>query len=118
MEAARPGPAEGQIPDQAAGERGPDGRKLTAKQRLSKRGRPGPEEPPKSDAAQEEPAAGEAAKEAGPRLLDMHAKEVHLSSGRWEGIDCGYGDINFAGLFSGTAIAAPRLARFNVTFNF
>ena len=41
---------DGQAPVQA-GERGPDGRKLTAKQRLSKRGRPGGEESPKADNA-------------------------------------------------------------------
>jgi hypothetical protein len=39
---------DGQAPVQA-GERGPDGRKLTAKQRLSKRGKPGGEESPKAD---------------------------------------------------------------------
>jgi hypothetical protein len=41
---------DGQAPGQV-GERGPDGRKLTAKQRLSKRGRPTGEESPKADAA-------------------------------------------------------------------
>jgi hypothetical protein len=56
-EGAKPG-AEGQVPIQAESERGPDGRKLTAKQRLSKRGKPGAEEPPKT----EEPAAGESPK--------------------------------------------------------
>ncbi len=39
---------------QAAGEHGPDGRKLSAKQRLSKRGKPGAEEPPKTEAAKGE----------------------------------------------------------------
>jgi hypothetical protein len=37
--------ADGQVPAQAAIERGPDGRRLSAKQKLSKRGRPGGEEP-------------------------------------------------------------------------
>ena len=60
-DAARPA-AEGQTPAPAAGERGPDGRPLTAKQRLSKRGRPGGEEPPKSDAATSDAAKEEAAK--------------------------------------------------------
>jgi hypothetical protein len=68
---ARPGEtpaADGLAPAQAAIERGPDGRKLSAKQRLSKRGRPGGEEPPKSEAAKtdagkDEPAKGEAAKD-------------------------------------------------------
>jgi hypothetical protein len=54
---ARPGEApdvgrpavDGQAPAQAAIERGPDGRMLTAKQRLSKRGRPGSEESPKTE---------------------------------------------------------------------
>jgi hypothetical protein len=47
--------AEGQVPAQAESDRGPDGRKLSAKQRLGKRGKPGVEEPPKA----EEPPAGE-----------------------------------------------------------
>jgi hypothetical protein len=53
-EGAKPG-AEGQVPVQAESDRGRDGRKLSAKQRLSKRGKPGVEEPPKA----EEPPAGE-----------------------------------------------------------
>jgi hypothetical protein len=71
---ARPGEvpaAEGQAPVQAVIERGPDGRKLSAKRKLSKRGRPGGEEPPneaaKTDAGKEEPAKGEAAKEDTPK---------------------------------------------------
>ena len=49
--------ADGQAPVQAASEPGPDGRKLSAKQRLSKRGRPGGEELPKTESAKtEEPA--------------------------------------------------------------
>ena len=58
--------AEGQAPAQATNERGPDGRKLSAKQKLSKRGKPGGEELPKAD-AKEEPAKGEAAKEDAPK---------------------------------------------------
>jgi hypothetical protein len=62
--AAKP-PGEGQVPAVAAEERGPDGRKLSAKQRLSKRGKPG-EEPPKTDAAKtdapKDTPVGEAAK--------------------------------------------------------
>ena len=66
-DAARPA-AEEQAPAQAATDRGPDGRKLTAKHRLSKRGKPAAEEPPKSDAAaKEEPAKGEAAKDDAPK---------------------------------------------------
>jgi hypothetical protein len=59
-------PSDGQAPAQAATERGPDGRKSGAMQRLSKRGRPGGEELPKTDAAKtdsaktEEPSKGEA----------------------------------------------------------
>jgi hypothetical protein len=52
-EGAKPG-AEGQVPVQAESDRGPDGRKLSAKQRLSKRGKTGGEEPPKV----EEPPVG------------------------------------------------------------
>jgi hypothetical protein len=59
-DAAKP-PGEGQVPAVAADERGPDGRKLSAKQRLSKRGKPG-EEPPKPDAAKPDAPMGEAAK--------------------------------------------------------
>ncbi len=72
---ARPGealPVEGQGPAQAASERGPDGRKLSAKQRLSKQGKPGSEEPPKTeavktDAGNEEPAKSETGKEDTPK---------------------------------------------------
>ena len=54
--------AEGQAPVQAASERGPDGRKSGAKQRLSKRGKPGSEELPKTDAARNDAAKTDAAK--------------------------------------------------------
>jgi hypothetical protein len=65
-EAAKPAVG-GQPPVEAGNERGPDGRKLTAKQRLSKRGKPG-EEPPKTDAApMGEAAKSEPAKEETPR---------------------------------------------------
>ncbi len=46
------------MPGQVEGERGPDGRKLSSK-RLSKRGKPGNEEAPKSDTAKDEPAGAE-----------------------------------------------------------
>ena len=59
-DAAKPG-GEGQTPAAAAEERGPDGRRLSAKQRLSKRGKPG-EELPKTDAAKTDAPMGEAAK--------------------------------------------------------
>jgi hypothetical protein len=71
---------DGQAPAQAAVERGPDGRKLTAKERLRKRGRPGGEELPKADAVKDEPpkteplpddkAKGEAAKEGNGTPLE------------------------------------------------
>jgi len=81
---ARPGEApdaakpavDGQVPAEAASERGPDGRKLTAKQRLSRRGKPGGEEPPKTeaaktdtktDAAKDEPSKGEPMKDDTPK---------------------------------------------------
>jgi hypothetical protein len=51
---------DGVAPAQAAGEHGPDGRKLSAKQKLTKRGRPAADEAPrepKGEAAREEPAA-------------------------------------------------------------
>jgi hypothetical protein len=54
--------AEGQAPAPAASERGPDGRKLGAKQRLSKRGKPGSEDLPKTDAAKNDAAKSDAAK--------------------------------------------------------
>jgi hypothetical protein len=64
---ARPGEApdaakpavDGQAPVQAAGERGPDGRKLPSRQSLSKRGT---EEPPKTDAAKTDAAKTDSAK--------------------------------------------------------
>jgi hypothetical protein len=46
------------VPPPPAAERGPDGRKLSAKQRLSRRGKPG-EELPKTDTAREAPGTGE-----------------------------------------------------------
>jgi hypothetical protein len=59
-DAAKPA-GEAQTPAAAAEERGPDGRRLSAKQRLSKRGKPG-EELPKTDAAKTDAPMGEAAK--------------------------------------------------------
>jgi hypothetical protein len=69
-EAAQPAP-DGQAPAQAASDRGPDGRKLTAKQKLSKRGKPGEELPkaeaPKNDSGKDESAKGEPAKDDAPK---------------------------------------------------
>jgi hypothetical protein len=78
-------PAEGEIAIRQAGERGPDGRKLSAKQRLSKRGKPGEEMPKtdlkddaaKTDSGNEEPAASTATREekpAGESMKDEGAK--------------------------------------------
>ena len=76
---ARPGEApdpakpavDGQTPAQAALEQGPDGRKAAGKQKLSKRGKPVIEAPPKSDAvkdtAKEEAAKGEPAGDDKPK---------------------------------------------------
>jgi hypothetical protein len=70
-EGAKPG-AEGQPPVQADGDRGPDGRKLSAKQRFSKRGKPGVEEPPKADEpAGSEPKSETASKDEGKPAIDM-----------------------------------------------
>jgi hypothetical protein len=85
--AARPA-GEGQV----AGERGPDGRKLTAKQRLSKRGRPGGEEPPaakdeppKPEAATDDKAKAETAKEEGGKPEgDKPASEGKSEAARME----------------------------------
>jgi hypothetical protein len=63
---ARPGevPAvEGQ-PAEVVSERGPDGRRLTAKQRLSRRARPGGEEPPKTEGGKGETGTEAAKTEA------------------------------------------------------
>jgi hypothetical protein len=59
-EAAKPA-GEGQTPAATTEERGPDGRRLSAKQRLSKRGKPG-EELPKTDTKPDAAPMGEAAK--------------------------------------------------------
>jgi hypothetical protein len=85
-------PAEDETATRNVGEPGPDGRKLGAKQRLSKRGKPG-EEMPKSDAkgdaaktdsgneapaastaTREEKPAGEATKDEGAKPSDETAK--------------------------------------------
>jgi hypothetical protein len=60
-DAAKPA-ADGHAPAQTASERGPDGRKSTAKQRLSKRGRAGTEELPKTDASKTDTPKTDAAK--------------------------------------------------------
>jgi hypothetical protein len=62
---ARPEEAPDATRPLAEDERGPDGRK--GKLKLGKRGKPGIEEPPKTDAATREPAAGEPAKDDKPK---------------------------------------------------
>ena len=54
---------DGAVPAQATSERGPDGRKLSAKQRLGNRGKPGTETPPKTDPVKEETSHGDLPKE-------------------------------------------------------
>jgi hypothetical protein len=64
-DAAKPA-GEGQTPAAGAEERGPDGRRLSAKQRLSKRGKPGEELPKSEPAPMGEAAKGEASKDEKP----------------------------------------------------
>jgi hypothetical protein len=54
-DAAKP-TVEGRVPAHTASERGPEGRKSAAKQRLSKRGKPGAEELPRTDAGKADAA--------------------------------------------------------------
>jgi hypothetical protein len=70
---------EGQTPVQAATEHGPDGRKLSAKQRLSKR-RPGREEPPKAEAGKTD-----ALKTDGPKT-DAKTDAVKEEPAKVEGV--------------------------------
>jgi hypothetical protein len=72
----------GQGPAQAATERGPDGRKLTAKQRLSKRSRPGSEEIPaaKDDQPKFEPAMDDKAKSETVKQDDDKGEEPKPSA--------------------------------------
>lgn len=73
-------PADGQTPAASTDERGPDGRKLSTRQRLSKRGKP--EEPPKSDAAKPAAPMGEAAKDEAAK--DENANNTKEESGKAE----------------------------------
>ena len=86
--------AEGQASAHATNERGPDGRKLSAKQKLSKRGKPGGEELPKTESGKtesaktetgkEEPAKGEAAKEDTPKDASK-SETAKVEGGKAEG---------------------------------
>jgi hypothetical protein len=104
---ARPGEApdaanpavEGEAPAQAASERGPAGRKSVAKHRLSKRGKPGGEEPPKADApkndtaktdakidaAKDEPSKGEPAKDDTPKSETAKGEDSKPEGSKPEG---------------------------------
>jgi len=101
-EAGKPA-AGGQTPAQSASERGPDGSKLSAKQRLSKRGKRGSEEPPsaeaaktdavktdavKTDAVKEEPAKVEAVTDDKPKSepkSEPNSETAKVESGKPEG---------------------------------
>ena len=77
---------DGQVPARAqvAGERGPDGRKLSAKQRFSKRGKPGGEEPPKAEEplSNEPPKSDAAAKEQGKPEEAKPAADISSQSAK------------------------------------
>jgi hypothetical protein len=96
-EAGKPA-AGGQTPAQSASERGPDGSKFSAKQRLSKRGKRGSEEPPsaeaaktdavKTDAVKEEPAKVEAVTDDKPKSepkSEPNSETAKVQSGGPEG---------------------------------
>jgi hypothetical protein len=84
-EGVKPG-AEGQVPVQAESDRGPDGRKLSAKQRLSKRGKPGAEEPPKTEepATSEPPKSETAAKDEGKPSTDTKPESAKSETAKVE----------------------------------
>jgi hypothetical protein len=72
----------GQGPTQAATEHGPDGRKPTAKERMSRRGRPGSEEIPaaKDDQQKSEPAVDDRARSETVKEEDGKAEEPKPSA--------------------------------------
>jgi len=82
--AAKPA-VDGQIPAQAASERGPDGRKSAAKQRLSKRGKPGSEELPKTDAAKTDAAKTDAAKDEPSKGDAVKEDKPQSETAKYEG---------------------------------
>ena len=111
-DAARLG-VEGQTPSQAAADHGPDGRKLTAKQRLSKRGRPGGEEPAKSDAATSDAAKGEAAKSEAAKDDRVGSESAKTEGGKPEearpsGEDTSESTRGASAKAPGGEVAAPR----------
>jgi hypothetical protein len=80
---------DGQAPVQA-GERGPDDRKLTAKQRLSKRGKPGGEELPKADTAKSDATKPDTAK---PDTAKSDAAKSDAAKSDTAKIDAGKTDV-------------------------
>jgi hypothetical protein len=77
-------PDEGQLPAQAAIDHGPDGRKLSAKQRLGKQGRLGVEEAPKADEAPPGETPKEASREESKPEGAMPASEGASQSAKVE----------------------------------
>ncbi len=59
-------PGAPQVATQGAEERGPDGRKLSAKQKLANRGKPAVEVPPKGEAPKDDASKSDSAKEGAP----------------------------------------------------
>src|SRR5882672_3939867 len=100
-DAAKPA-VEGRAPAHATSERGPDGRKSAAKQRLSKRGKPGGEGLPKTDAGKADAARDEPPKRE-PVQDDRPQNDSARSEGKPEGAN-GPGE----GKSEATRIEAPR----------
>src|SRR5882724_5965737 len=88
-DAARPA-VEGRAPAHAASGRGPDGRKSAAKHRLSKRGKPGGEELPKTDAGKADAARDEPLKRE-PVQDDRPQNDSARSEGKPEGANASEG---------------------------
>ena len=83
---AKPG-TEGQPPAHAENDRSPDGRRLSAKQRLSKRGKPSVEEPPKpeeSSAVGEPPNSETASKETASKDESKPSTDTRPESAKSE----------------------------------
>jgi hypothetical protein len=85
-----PAGAESQDPAQAANERGPDGRRLSTKQKLSKRAKPGGEDAPKTDAAnteagKEESPKSEAAQSDTPKIETPKNETARVGDDKPEG---------------------------------
>jgi hypothetical protein len=88
--------AENQEPAQAGNERGPDGRRLSAKQKLSKRGKPGGEESPRTEAVnaeagKEEPPKSEAAQTDTPKIETAKSETAKSETAKSETASAGDG---------------------------